>query len=186
MFVQLVRQTTIRQQNTKSKCGILPLYVYGADKASVSDINFTDFYKGNIASDAAPGTDLPMIFLKNSICVLTVGEEIKLVLLEEDIIQGQEMVQVHIYEFESDPMIASFSCAKQIECSSLGQSLSLEASDNQITLTERVYEDIIKDRYLQDRDDTDDEETTYASTTKISGTDRGVRRVVKRPSRYND
>ena len=190
-FVQSVRQITIRQQNTKSKCGTLPLYVYGADNVPVSDINFMDLFKGSVTSeplDVAPGTDLPLIFLKDSICVLTVGEDIKLALLEEDIIQGQEMVKVQIFELESNPMIASFSCAKKIECSALGQSLSIEVSGNQITLTERVYEDLIKERYLQDRDDDDDDdvELAFSSTLRISGTDRGVKRVVKRPGRYND
>ncbi len=91
-FVQSVRQITIRQQTTKSKCGTLPIYAYGAkDIIASSDVEFADFLRGTVPDESTiPGR--PILLSKDTACLHVVKDsnEVKLILLLDDVKQGQE------------------------------------------------------------------------------------------------
>ena len=143
-FVQSVRQITIRQQSTKSKCGTLPLYVYGSDMS------------------------MPKLYTKGTICVVNLEEEILLAHLLEDVCQGQPDVLVLVYQIASNSLVAKSLKLQSITCTVLGKTIDISDSNfsgNEIKVNEAQYEEKFEERYLHyiDNDADDDEMTSNHS-----------------------
>ncbi len=63
LFLQGVLQISIRQQNTKSKAGTLPLYAYQKQKPVESDINLLGMLIGGVQEDAEEPEELTPLLL---------------------------------------------------------------------------------------------------------------------------
>ncbi len=102
-FVQSVRQITIRQQTTKSNSGTLPIFAYGTKQSNLSDLDFIDVFGGGISEDVNQA--MPILYSKHMVCILK-DSDTSIVVLKEDIVQGQGTVNVSVYKFLSDPLNA--------------------------------------------------------------------------------
>ena len=152
-------------------------------------MDFVDVLNGNMPDHS--NMSMPKLFKEGTICVVNLEEEIMLARLLEDVHQGQQDVLALMYQIASNSLVAKSLASKSIKCSVLGKTIDINESnftDNDIIVTEAQYEEIFEERYLQDiDDDADDAEiNSIPLESLISGVDRGVRRTIKRPARFND
>ncbi len=182
-FVQSVRQITIRQMTTKSNSGTLPIFAYGTKENLLSDVDFSDLLEGDTLV-ATQRTFLPKIMDAGTICAVTLGKDIHVAILKQDVFQGQETVDVTLFKIQETSLTSESCTHTQIPCTSLGKIFYFDSvPKDTVYLTEEQYEELFHERYQEDIEDTCHEVDDIVIT---SGTSRGVQRTVKRPKKLQD
>lgn len=160
MYLQGVRQNSIRNTNTKHKAGTMPEYAYSKPDPPPQPVNFHDFHdvqapqppqppqppQAPETEEIAEDTDRNIIYDDKASLLIaspsgTSSSEIQVAICEGPIYENQTSASVCMYQnTDQDPYLLVFVREEIIDCSKIIREILIESMP---TLTELEYNDIV-------------------------------------------